>query len=135
MKQSVLIYIVLALVLLIIVFKPKERFEMLVGADQQLKEAQDIFLYELANPKNYELKSTWGAPEPNESYLDKYYVTEPSQRGDGAIGNMLKYQQKFLIDQEFPRNYVAKSNYRTSGNPGAVDDLLDVQSLYLNKDF
>jgi hypothetical protein len=115
-----------------------EGFQTVIGADQQLREAAALFDYENVNPINYELQSTWEPVSPNYSYLDKYQAAIPWQAAPadantfGAIDNMLKYQKKFLIDQLYPRNYVARSDFNAV-NPGAVDDLNIVDDLWNNR--
>ena len=102
-----------------------------VGATEQLKQAEQIYLNELAAPKiNYELNSTWKGTSSSESYLDKYQLQtyNISSNSIGAIDNALKVQQKYLLESQHPFNFQIKDNYKDYGNAGAVDDLFIVGS-------
>ncbi len=122
--------LIAAVIAFLFLFRKREAYQ----ATDQLKLAEEIYLYELANPVNYKLESTWGNPTEDESYLDAYTI-QGLGSGSGAIGNMQKYLQKWIIDREHPRNYIAKTDYDFSGNPGVVDDLRDIQALFLNEPF
>jgi hypothetical protein len=104
-----------------------------VGATDQLKQAEQIYLDELAAPKvNYELNSTWKGTSSSEAYLDKYQLQayDIPNNSIGAIDNMSKVQQKYLLESQHPFNFETKDNYKDYGNAGAVDDLVDVENLF-----
>ena len=104
-----------------------------VGATDQLKQAEQIYLNELAAPKvNYELNSTWKGTSSSEAYLDKYQLQtyDIPNNSIGAIDNISKVQQKYLLESQHPFNFETKDNYKDYGNAGAVDDLVDVENLF-----